>query len=129
MLKKFEPFEPVRDGRFILKMIGYEISEWLVRSYRFYNDGDKLMIDVKIIEAVIFIIEPTKLFDIEGIQLTFLDPTGVAYMQHTFSIKGMNFEHISDYGVNDISNYNFVFEVDRDSYKTENLKGVIEKNI
>jgi hypothetical protein len=118
MLKKFEPFEPVRDGRFILKMIGYGIPEWLVRSYRFYNDGDKLMMDVKVIEAEIFVINPTKLFDIEGIDLTFLDPTGVEYLKHTFAINGINFEHISDYSVNDLSSYQFVFEIDKASYKT-----------
>lgn len=118
MLKQFEPFEPIRDGRFILKIIGYNIPEWLVRSYRFYNDGDKLMMEVKIIEAQIFVIDPTKLFDIEGIHLTFLDPTGVEYMKHTFAIKGMNFEHISDYSINDLSSYQFVFEVDKTSYNT-----------
>lgn len=118
MLKQFEPFEPSRDGRFILKFVGYNIPEWLVRSYRFYNDGDKLMMDVKIIEAQIFVIDPTKLFDIEAIHLTFLDAVGMEYMKHTFAINGMNFEHICDYSINDLSTYQFVFEIDKASYKT-----------
>lgn len=118
MLKQFEQFEPIRDGRFILKVIGYDIPKWLVRSYRFYNDGNKLMMDLKVIEAQIFVIDPTKLFDIEAIQLTFLDATGMEYMKHTFAIKGMNFEHICDYSINDLSTYQFVFEIDKTSYKT-----------
>lgn len=124
MLAEFPTFEPLKDGRFILTFLGYSIPEYLVRSYRFYNDGDKLMMDVKIIEAQIFVIDPTKLFDIEGMLLTFIDQTGMEYMRHSFTIKGMNFEHISDYGINELSSYQFVFEIDKSSYRTKDLKEI-----
>lgn len=129
MLTEFTQFEPNSCARFILKFKGYNIPEWLVRSYRFYNDGDKLMMDVKIIEAIIFVINPTKLFDIDGMELSFLDATGYEYQKHVFGIKGMNFEHISDYGELKISTYNFVFEIDQPSFNVVDTKDIKEKNI
>jgi hypothetical protein len=64
-INKWEYFEPLKTNRWIIKLKGCDIEEYLFRKYKIFNDGNKLMFSTEVYETVHHHINPKDLFNIE----------------------------------------------------------------
>jgi|LakMenE01Jun11ns_1017448.scaffolds.fasta_scaffold9919319_6 hypothetical protein len=117
-LNKWEYFEPLKTNRWIIKLKGCDIQEYLFRRYKIFNDADKLMFSTEIYETVHHHINPKELFNIEEVLIEFLDPTGGVVNGFIFTPKGIQFEQLGDYGSDDFLNYKILMEIDKSTLKS-----------
>lgn len=112
---KFEPVEPGKTNRFIIRSIGdVIIPEILFRNYKFYNDGDDLIFTTEFCETVDYVFNPKYFFSITGFKIDYLDPTGIIYKSIIFDVKGSNFEKIGDYREDTITTNKLKFIVNKE---------------
>lgn len=125
-INKWEYFEPLKTNRWLIKLKGCDIEEYLFRKYKIFNDGDKLMFSTEVYETVHFQVNPKDLFNIEEVTVEFLDPTGSVVNGLVFNPKTIQFEQSGDYGSDDILNYKILMEIDKETlhpiYKIEKEK-------
>lgn len=125
-VSKWEYFEPLKTNRWLIKLKGCEIQEYLFRKYKIFNDADKLMFSTEVYETVQFQINPKELFNIEEVRIEFLDPIGTVVNGLVFNPKTIQFEQSGDYGSDDLLNYKILMEVDKETlysiYNTEKEK-------
>ena len=125
-INKWEYFEPLKTNRWIIKLKGCDIEEYLFRKYKIFNDGNKLMFSTEVYETVHHHINPKDLFNIEELTIEFLDPTGSVVNGFVFNPKTIQFEQSGDYGSDDILNYKILIEIDKETlhpiYKIEKEK-------
>jgi len=125
-VSKWEYFEPLKTNRWLIKLKGCEIQEYLFRKYKIFNDADKLMFSTEVYETVQFQINPKELFNIEEVRIEFLDPIGTVVNGMVFNPKTIQFEQSGDYGSDDLLNYKILMEIDKETlysiYNTEKEK-------
>ena len=125
-VSKWEYFEPLKTNRWLIKLKGCEIQEYLFRKYKIFNDADKLMFSTEVYETVQFQINPKELFNIEEVKIEFLDPIGTVVNGLVFNPKTIQFEQSGDYGSDDLLNYKILMEIDKKTlysiYNTEKEK-------
>lgn len=125
-VSKWEYFEPLKTNRWLIKLKGCEIQEYLFRKYKIFNDADKLMFSTEVYETVQFQINPKELFNIEEVRIEFLDPIGTVVNGLVFNPKTIQFEQSGDYGSDDLLNYKILMEIDKETlysiYNTEKEK-------
>lgn len=114
-IKKWEYFEPLKTNRWVIKLEGCDIKEYLFRRYRIFNDGNKLMFSTEIYETVIHQMNPKNLFNIEQVKIEFLDPTGSVVNGLVFNPKTIQFEQSGEYDSDDILNYKILMEIDQNT--------------
>jgi hypothetical protein len=114
-INKWEYFEPLKTNRWIIKLEGCDIKEYLFRRYRIFNDGNKLMFSTEVYETVIHQMNPKNLFNIEQVKIEFLDPTGGVVNGLVFNPKTIQFEQSGDYGSDDVLNYKILMEIDQNT--------------
>ena len=111
-LKIPQPVEPKKANRFLIKLDGTDIPEYLFRSYHFYNEGDKLFFETKFYETVNYTFNFKDFFNIVGVSLIHLDPIGEEIVTITFDVKTSTFDQKGDYGDDGLLTTEFKFEVD-----------------
>jgi hypothetical protein len=122
-INKWEYFEPLKTNRWIIKLKGCDIEEYLFRKYKIFNDGDKLMFSTEVYETVQFQINPKDLFNIEDVTIEFLDPVGTVVNGFIFNPKSIQFEQSGDYGSDDLLNYKILMEIDKSTlHSLQNVK-------
>lgn len=114
-INKFEYVEPLRSNRWVIKLKGYDIEEYLFRRYKIFNDGNKLMFSTEVYGTVHHHINPKDLFNIEGVTVEFLDPVGDVANGLVFNPKTIQFEQLGDYGLDDLLNYKILMEIDKET--------------
>jgi hypothetical protein len=118
--------EPLRANRWVINFVGYDITDFLFRKYKIFNDADKLMFSTEVLETVGYQINPKKLFNIEQVKIEFLDPIGSVVNGFTFNVKSMLFEQIGDYASDELLTYKILIEMDKSTmnpiYVIENSK-------
>lgn len=114
-VSKWEYIEPLKTNRWVIKFRGCEISEHLFRRYKIFNDGSKLMFSTEVYETVAHYINPKNLFNIEEITISFLNPIGLVVNGFNFFPKGIQFEQIGDYSLDDLLNYKILIEIDKNT--------------
>ena len=103
-------FEPSRPNRFIVKFEELpEIKPWFFRSYKIYNDGDKLYFETEFYEILNYMFNPKDFFTITKVKIENLDPTGVVVGDMSFSIKGSNYSKTCDYSDDGLLLNKFLF--------------------
>lgn len=112
--------EPKMGFRFTIKFEGLDIPEHLFRGYKLYNDADQLMFETSFYETLDKNFNPLDFFKIYDVKVTFLDPTGLGASSWNFSVKGIAFENVGDYGKSELFVHKFVFEVDKKSFEVKN---------
>lgn len=112
-LSKWEYIEPLKTNRWVIKLKGCDIKEYLFRKYKIFNDGDKLMFSTEVYETVIHHINPKELFNIEEVKIEFLDPIGSVVNGLVFNPKTIQFEQSGDYGSDDLLTYKMLIEIDK----------------
>jgi len=108
------PFEPAMVNRFLIKIIGTGMPEYLFRDYKLYNDGDDLILKINFMETLNYTFNPMEFFKITDVEIDYLDPTGVKYNGLSFSVKGANYKKIGSYS--------------KDGFTITKLKFIVDKN-
>jgi hypothetical protein len=122
-VSKWEYFEPLKTNRWVIKLKGCDIKEYLFRKYKIFNDADKLMFSTEVYETVQFQINPKDLFNIEDVTIEFLDPVGTVVNGFVFNPKSIQFEQSGDYGSDDLLNYKILIEIDKTTlHSLQNVK-------
>ena len=122
-VSKWEYFEPLKNNRWVIKLKGCDIKEYLFRKYKIFNDADKLMFSTEVYETVQFQINPKDLFNIEDVTIEFLDPVGTVVNGFIFNPKSIQFEQSGDYGSDDLLNYKILMEIDKTTlHSLQNVK-------
>jgi len=122
-VSKWEYFEPLKTNRWVIKLKGCDIKEYLFRKYKIFNDADKLMFSTEVYETVQFQINPKDLFNIEDVTIEFLDPVGTVVNGFIFNPKSIQFEQSGDYGSDDLLNYKIIMEIDKSTlHSLQNVK-------
>jgi hypothetical protein len=122
-VSKWEYFEPLKTNRWVIKLKGCDIKEYLFRKYKIFNDADKLMFSTEVYETVQFQINPKDLFNIEDVTIEFLDPVGTVVNGFIFNPKSIQFEQSGDYGSDDLLNYKILMEIDKSTlHSLQNVK-------
>ena len=114
-VSKWEYIEPLKTNRWVIKLKGCDIKEYLFKRYKIFNDGNKLMFSTEVYETVIYQINPKELFKIEEVKIEFLDPTGNVVNGLIFNPKTIQFEQSGDYGSDDLLTYKILIEIDKDT--------------
>lgn len=112
----FKLIEPLKANRWVIDFTGLKISPYLFVKYKIFNDGDKLMFSVRIYETVNGIINPLDFFKINNIKIEFLDSTGSVVNGYVFSPKGIQFEQLGDYSVDNLLTYYVLIEIDKNNF-------------
>lgn len=119
MTKKFEMpvmVEPLMTNRFVIKF-NEEVSipEYLLRKFKIYNEGDKLIFKTEMYQTVQYSFNPADLFKITNVTIEYLDPIGETVNGLKFNLKGSNMSYVNDYSKDGLSIIKFQFIIDNDS--------------
>ena len=94
---EFRPMEPLMENRWIIRTHPLEISPYLFRKYKIFNEGEQIVLKTKFFETVECIYNPKDLLDITDITIEYLAPTGVLVGGLKMTVKGFNFERKHSY--------------------------------
>lgn len=84
--------EPLRKNRFIIKLKGVGIPMYLFLKYKIFNEGDDFIFTTSFYETFEYVFNPKDFFNITGVQIEYLDPTGAVINGLTFDVKGSNYK-------------------------------------
>ena len=119
---KFKTMEPLKKNRWILKLIGTDIPEYIFTEYKIYNEDSKMIFETQFIECVEFQYNPKDLFNIVGVDIKYLDHTGVDVGGIFFYVKEVNFEKKCSYKKNGLMKTKLKFTIKSETIKTINKK-------
>jgi hypothetical protein len=121
IFENFKMIEPLKKNRFLISFNGLEIPEYCFRHFKMYNEGEELIFETSIWQTINYTFNPKGIFDIVGVKVELLDPTGVVVNGYTFDVKGSNFETDFDYGDDNISTIHFKFVINTSTLKLINI--------
>jgi len=111
-LTKFTPVEPLKSNRFIIKFNKeVTVPEYLFRSFKIYNEGEKLIFKTKMYQTVNYSFNPVDLFKITAVKIEYLDPVGEVVNGLSFDIQGSNLSYKNDYSDDNLSMIDFQFVI------------------
>ena len=113
VLTNFRVTEPLKENRFLINIVGTNIPNFLFRKFEIYNEGDELIFTTTFYETVEFSFNPTEFFNITGVVIHYLDPTGEVVNSLIFNVKGSNYQKKQSYS--------------NDELQTNELKFIVEK--
>ena len=94
---EFRPIEPLMENRWIIRTHPLEISPYLFRKYKMFNEGGQIVLKTKFFETVECSYNPKDLLNITDITIEYLDPTGTVVGGLKMTVKGFNFEREHSY--------------------------------
>jgi hypothetical protein len=97
VLSKFQFVEPLKENRFLINIIGTTIPNLLFRKFEIHNEGNELIFTTSFYETVQFSFNPTEFFNITGVVIDYLDPTGTVVNSLIFDVKGSNYGRKQSY--------------------------------
>jgi len=76
-LEKFPQFiEPLKSNRWVIKFEGMDISPYLFRKYKIFNEGDEIIFTTEFFESVQWSYNLKDIFNIQKVVIEYLDPIG-----------------------------------------------------
>jgi len=117
-LTKFTPVEPLKSNRFIIKFNKeVTVPDYLFRSFKIYNEGEKLIFKTKMYQTVNYSFNPVDLFKITAVTIEYLDPIGEVVNGLSFDIQGSNLSFKNDYSDDSLSMIYFQFVINPETMK------------
>ena len=104
--------EPQKQNRFVIRTEGADIPSYLFRDYKLYKEADQMIFETRFFETVNYTFNPKDFFNISGVTIQFLEPTGSVINELSFDVKGSNFEQVGDYSSDDLKTNKLRFVVD-----------------
>jgi hypothetical protein len=116
---EFRAYEPLRANRWIIETSPTEITPYLFRKYRMFNEGDKIVFKTEFLETVDISYNPLDLMEITDITLKYLDPVGEVVGGFKMIVGGLNFDKKHSYSDDEflITKMRFVIEQIQPLYK------------
>lgn len=96
-IPEFRVYEPLRANRWIIETYPTEITPYLFRKYRMFNEGDKIVFKTEFLETVDVSYNPLDLMEITDITLKYLDPVGEVVGGFKMVVGGLNFDKKHSY--------------------------------
>jgi len=117
-LTKFTPVEPLKSNRFIIKFNKeVTVPDYLFRSFKIYNEGEKLIFKTKMYQTVNYSFNPADLFKITSVTIEYLDPIGDVVNGLSFDVQGSNLSFKNDYSDDSLSMIDFQFVINPETMK------------
>ena len=116
-IENWQLVEPAKTNRFIIKIKGADIPEYLFKNYKIYNEGDEVILTTEFYETVQYTFNPSDFFNIIGIEILYLDPVGTIYNSISFDVKGSNFKKTGSYSEDEITKNKLRFVIDKKTIK------------
>ena len=109
-MKTFEPIEPLKSNRWIIKTKPLVITDFLFREYKMYNEGEDIILETSFLETILETYNPIDLMNITDLTIEYLSPVGDVVGGFEMTIKGVNFEKYHSYSDDNIliTNLRFV---------------------
>jgi len=121
MIKLPVPLEPKRANRFIITFIGNNLEPipvYLFKSYKLKNEGEELILTIKMLEPLHFTYNPKELYNILDVKIEFLDPIGGIVNGLILPIIGSNHKQSGNYKSNKLLTNKFRFIIDGKNIQT-----------
>lgn len=98
MSKNLEfPIEPLKSNRWLIKLQGMDISSYLFRKYKMFNEGEDIIFTTEFMETVAHSYNPKDIFNIDKVTIEYLSPVGDVVNGLSFIPKGINFKRKHSY--------------------------------
>lgn len=110
-MKHFEPIEPLKSNRWIIKTSPTVITDFLFREYKMYNEGEEIILETSFFETILGTYNPKDLMNITDLTIEYLDPIGEVVGGFIISVKGVNFEKNHSYSDDSLLTTNLRFVV------------------
>jgi len=125
-MENFEPVEPLKSNRFLIKTEGVEIKPFLFRKYKIYNEGPDIIFKTEFYETVIDSVNPKNLLELKSITIEYLDSTGAIVNSLNFEVNGINFKQKQSYAKDNLQITKLRVLINKDSLKllTSKIKNV-----
>jgi hypothetical protein len=98
----FNPVEPLKSNRWIIKLNGMDIPPYLFRKYKIYNEGDEIIFKTEFFETIEWSYNIKDIFNIDEVTIEYLSPVGDVINGVKFKTKGINFERKHSYSDDDL---------------------------
>ena len=117
-LTKFTPIEPLKSNRFTIKFNKeVTVPDYLFRSFKIYNEGEKLIFKTKMYQTVDYSFNPADLFRITSVTIEYLDPIVDVVNGLSFDVQGSNLSFKNDYSDDSLSMIDFQFVINPETMK------------
>ena len=88
---KFEPMEPLKSNRWILRTHPLNINYHLFNEYKLYHDGKQIVLKTWFMESVDKSYNPQDLLEITDVTIEYLNPAGKTVSGLKMIIDSVNF--------------------------------------
>jgi hypothetical protein len=96
-MKIFEPFEPKKNNRFIINVVGTDIPQHLFKSYKMYNQGRTIVVEAEFYETVEWTFNPQEFFDIDDLLIQHTNAVGEVITTLDFKVDEIEYEQVGSY--------------------------------
>lgn len=110
-MKRFEPIEPLKSNRWIIKTSPLVITDFLFREYKMYNEGEEIILETSFFETILETYNPKDLMNITDLKIEYLSPIGEVVGGFNITIKGVNFEKNHSYSDDSLLTTNLRFVI------------------
>ena len=94
---KFEPMEPLKSNRWILRTHPLNINYHLFNEYKLYYDGNEMVLKTQFMESVDKSYNPQDLLEITDVTIEYLNPVGKTVSGLKMIIDSVNFVRKDSY--------------------------------
>ncbi len=92
-----EPFEPKKNNRFFINVVGTDIPYHLFKGYKMYNQGRTIIVETEFYETTDWTFNPREFFDIEDLLIQHLNPMGDVITTLDFKVDEIEYEQVANY--------------------------------
>lgn len=92
-----EPFEPKKNNRFFINVVGTDIPYHLFKSYKMYNQGRTIVVETEFYETTDWTFNPQEFFDIEDLLIQHTNAVGEVITTLDFKVDEIEYEQVGSY--------------------------------
>ena len=112
-MEEFVTIEPLKSNRWVIKTKPLEITDFLFREYKMYNEGENIIFETSFFETILGTFNPRELMNITDLKIEYLNPVGEVVGGFDMTVKGINFEKHHSYSDDGLLTTSLRFVIDR----------------